>query len=102
MVLYAKLRWQTVCERSYYFTCILMLKYLNGQAPTFLQERFTFVSHGLSTRAEVSGKLAIPQLNVKVFKQCFTYHRPTLWNHLPGDLKNCDSVDAFKFMYKAF
>ncbi len=43
-----------------------MFKCLNVQAPAFLQETFTFISHGLSTRAEVSGKLVIAQPNVEI------------------------------------
>ena len=51
----------------------LVFKCLNGQAPTVLREKLTFVSHGLSTRAEISGTLVIPKPNVEVFKRCFTY-----------------------------
>ena len=100
MDIVSQLGWQTVPERRDYFTCVLMFKCLNGQAPTFLQEKFTFVSHGLSTRAEISGNLVIPQPNFEVFKQCFTYQGPRLWNNSPDDLKNCGSIDTFKVMYK--
>ncbi len=79
-----------------------MFKCLNGQTPTFSEEKFTFVIQGLSTRAEASRKQVIHQPNVQVFKQCFTYQEPRLWNHLPDNLKNCGSVDIFKFMYKRF
>ncbi len=41
-----------------------------------------------------------PQPDVEVFKQCFTYQGPRLWNNLPHDLKNCGSIYTFKFMYK--
>ncbi len=72
-----------------------------GRAQHFFQEKLTFVSNSLSTHAEVSGKLIILQLTLKFFKQCFiTYQGPRLWNNLPDDLKNCGSVDTFKFMYK--
>ncbi len=40
-----------------------MFKCLNEQAPTFLQEKLTFVNHGLSTREEISGKLVIHHCN---------------------------------------
>ncbi len=49
----SQLGWQTARERREYFTCVLMFKCLNGQAPTSLQEKFTFVSHGLSILAEI-------------------------------------------------
>ncbi len=97
MDIVSQLGWQTVRERRDYFTCVLIFKYLHGQALAFLQEKLTFVSHGLSTRAEISGKLVIPQPNVEGFKQCFTYQGPRLWNNSPHDLKNCDSVNILKF-----
>ncbi len=100
MTLVSQLGWQTVRKRRDYFTCVLMLKCLNVQGPTFLQEKITFVSYGLSTRAEISGKLVSPQPNVEVFRQCLTYQGHRLWNNLPDDLKNCGSIDTFKFMYK--
>ncbi len=37
---------------------------------------------------------------VEVFKQCFTYQGPSLWNNLPEDLKKCGSIDTFNFRYK--
>ncbi len=64
-------------------------------SPPFLQEKFTFITHGLSTCAEVAGKLVINQPNFAVFK-CFTCHEG------PDDFKNCASVDNFKFIYKTF
>ncbi len=63
-----------------------------------LQE--TFVSHGLSTQTEISSKLVVPQPTVEALKQCFTYRGPRPWNNLPDGVKNCDSIDTFKFIYE--
>ncbi len=47
--------------------CLMFNKCLNGQDPVFYSKvHLKFVSYGWSPRAEVSGKLVIPQPNVKV------------------------------------
>ena len=74
-----------------------MFKFLNGQASTFLQEKFTVVviTYPLPRKSQ-----SFLNRMLKVFKQFFTYQGPRLWNNLPDDLKNCGSIDTFKFMYK--
>ncbi len=55
----SQLRWQTVRDRRDYVMCVLMYKCLNGQGPAFLQDKFPFVKHGFSTRAETSHNLTV-------------------------------------------
>ena len=77
-------------ERTEYFTAILMYKCLNDLAPTYLSNKFNFVSdaHPYSTRSTTNNKLALPKPNSELLKKSFYYNGSRIWNELPSNICN--------------
>ncbi len=47
------------------------------------------------------GLLCVPRLKKKsAGRRAFSYHAPFLWNNLPADIRQSDSVEAFKSKLK--
>ena len=44
--------------------------------------------------------LNIPKANIEAFKKSFSYSGPLLWNRLPNELKDIDSLSSFKTVLK--
>ena len=44
--------------------------------------------------------LNIPKANTKTFKKSFSYSGPLLWNRLPNEVKDIDSLSRFKTVLK--
>ncbi len=94
-----QLEWETVDERRDYFAAVLMYRCLNGEAPFYIANHFTRVSHNYFTRRSQYDAI-IPKPNLDVFKRSFLYQGPVLWNNLTQDIKSCNSLACFKRMYK--
>ena len=94
--------WMNIKERTEYFTAILMYKCLNDLAPTYLSNKFNFVSdaHPYSTRSTTNNKLALPKPNSELLKKSFYYNGSRIWNELPSNICNAESLGKFKHLYK--
>ena len=81
--------------REYHILCILF-SILESHIPTYLSERFTFLSdiserntrHGSST-------LIIPTHRTVIYNKSFTVTASRLWNSLPDNLKGIDRRARF-------
>ena len=94
--------WMNIKERTEYFTAILMYKCLNDLAPTYLSNKFNFVSdaHPYSTRSTTNNKLALPKPNSELLKKSFYYNDSRIWDELPSNICNAESLGKFKHLYK--
>ena len=95
-------KWMNIKERTEYFTAILMYKCLNDLAPTYLSNKFNFVSdaHPYSTRSTTNNKLALPKPKSELLKKSFYYNGSRIWNELPFNICNAESLGKFKHLYK--
>jgi hypothetical protein len=97
-----QLGWQSVVQRRDYFTAVLVFKALNGIAPVYIQDLFTFC-HDInirSTRNTAGNNLYVPQINKCVFGQSLQYNGARIWNELPDNVKNANTLSAFKRLSK--
>ena len=94
--------WMNIKEHTEYFTAILMYKCLNDLAPTYLSNKFNFVSdaHPYSTWSTTNNKLALPKPNSELLKKSFYYNGSRIWNELPSNICNAESLGKFKHLYK--
>jgi hypothetical protein len=54
-----------------------------------------------NTRSAAGNKLDVPYCNKFLFTKSFSVNGPTLWNSLPGDIRNINTLPAFKSSLKS-
>ena len=97
-----ELSWQSLEQRRDYFLATLMFKCIHGHAPNRLCQdiEMVFDRHGMNTRNANSLKLTVPKPNLECFKRSFRYAGAQVWNNLPEELQNAQSLSSFKMLYK--
>ena len=92
-----ELSWQTLSQKRISSKATMMYKILNGQAPEYLREKFSYVcqrhSHSLRN-ADVN--LILPRPNTEYGKKCFSYSGAALWNCIPADVRKAQTLQTFK------
>ena len=71
-------------------------KTLTNQQPTYLYNSLSFPSHSVSTRSFDSLVLSIPYVRSSLGKRAFSVIGPRLWNSLPPDTRNLNSLPTFR------
>ena len=75
----------------------MVYKSLNGLVPTYLQSIFT--DRSIITQYELRdtvGKLAVPLPRTNYLKNSFSYQGAVLWNSLPPDLRQTQTLNGFR------
>ena len=89
---------QTIAERRDHFMNLSTFKCLHGTAPLPLADKLTYVDeyHSHDTRRSAN-KMLVESLPLnEMARKSFNYQAPHLWNKLPGDIRNTDSLQLFK------
>ncbi|MCG8066696.1 MAG: hypothetical protein JAY84_02445 [Candidatus Thiodiazotropha taylori] len=96
--LFRELKWLPFPKRVEYHTCLMVYKGINGLAPGYISSMFTYVSehHGRCTRSTSSDLLYVPRSHSSQFDRAFSVLGPKLWNSLPADIRNSETVNRFK------
>ena len=96
------LHWLPVAYRVHLKLLLLVHKSLNNQGPQYIQEYlqpYSVIGHHL--RSCDQGLLKIPRINFKTFgDRAFARSRPFLWNKLPREIRNSQSVVILKSKFK--
>ena len=93
------LHWLPVKYRIHFKIVLMVFKSLHGQAPEYVDE---LLSDFIVTRSD-NLKLKIPEDNLKrTGGRAFSSAAPALWNQLPIDIRQCETVSIFKKKLKAF
>ena len=93
----SKLHWLNIRKRIVFKICLLSYKAINGLAPVYLQELFSYSHHGHSP------KLIIPCYNLERYgKRAFGNIGPRVMNRLPSKITEAVSVGAFKCSLKTY
>ena len=78
-------------------------KSLNGLAPNYLRSTLTDRSSVTTdSLRDTNGKLAIPLAHTNFMKNSFSYSGAVLWNSLPIELRQANSLGAFRAGCKQF
>ena len=83
-----------------YKTAILMFHLFHGTLPIHLHNRFTIYSTTRSTRRINTFVMVQARTNIKAM--CLSVYGVKLWNSLPNNLRDCNSVIFFKKKLKKF
>ena len=96
------LHWLPVAYRVHFKLLLLVYKSLNNQGPQYIQEYlqpYSVTGHHL--RSCDQGLLKIPRTNFKTFgDRAFARSGPFVWNKLPREIRNSQSVVIFKSKLK--
>ena len=108
-------KWLPVSERVDFKTLCHVFKIHSGKSPTYLEEHFTPASsvHNYGTRFRVKctrsngsdapfsdcGRYCIPQVKSFGIKS-FAYRGCTLWNNIPQEFREVDTLSKFKVKIK--
>lgn len=100
--LVSELGWQNVAQRRDYFTALQVFKGLNGMAPDYINDLFTYVRdiNTRQTRNAAANNLYVPKVNKHVFKQSLQYNGAMIWNSLPDNFKTTTDLDTFKSLVR--
>lgn len=80
----------------------MVYKSLNGLAPGYMQDMFKYVTdvNVRSTRNADKSKLYLPGgKNLKKYTDNFSYSGGMIWNTIPSDVREAESLTAFKSSY---
>ena len=84
---------------------ILLLTYksINGLGPAYLRDALVPYQPIRALRSQNAGLLVVPRVSKStVGARAFSYQAPILWNQLPANIKECDTVSTFKTKLKTF
>ena len=78
-----------------------MYKIFHNLAPEYLQELFQHTTdiHQEALRSASDNLLYVPKDNIEKFRNSLSYSGSKIWNSIPENIKQCDSVALFKKRY---
>ena len=102
--LISALNWMNIETRYIYFLGILIYKCINNMAPPCLTNMFQFYTDDryYHTRAVTHNNMILPPINLSQYKTSIAYNGPKLWNMLPVEIKNTETLFNFKKSYKLY
>lgn len=97
------LHWLPIDFRIHFKVLLLVYKALHGLAPVYITDLLTNYVPVRALRSSDSLKLSIPRTRTKTYGEAaFSSFAPRLWNELPLDLKNSDTMETFKKNLKTY
>ena len=98
-----KLHWLLLNYRIHFKILLLVYKYLNSLAPTYLSELLRYSNSLRLLRSSSENFLAVPRSRLKTYgDRAFFAVAPRLWNQLPPELRGVTSVDQFRTHLKTY
>ena len=96
-ILFEKRGWIDLQSQRKIAKGTLVYKALNGLAPDYLAQMFTERSRiTYYTLRDTGGKLALPQARTNYLKDSFSYSGAVLWNSLPNEVRQANTLSQFK------
>ena len=92
------LGWLNIRQLIYYDSTLLMFKVSRGIAPESTQDLFEKCDniHSYDTRAISSQNFYIPRMRTSKGQSSFVFSGASIWNELPTQVKQAQSIDSFK------
>ena len=89
------LRWKNLARQQEIHKATMMSRCLHGLAPEYLCSKFTWRDSAYDLR-DSENKLNVPLPRTYYYRKSFSYIGATLWNSLPCDIRNTESLGVFK------
>ncbi|WP_438638150.1 hypothetical protein, partial [Paraclostridium dentum] len=76
-------------------TLLLSYKAWNGQAPSYIEDLIVPYHPSRSLRSQNAGLLVVPRISkVRMGGRAFSYQAPLLWNQLPAQIREADTLST--------
>jgi hypothetical protein len=96
------LHWLPIPQRIDFKILLLVFKCLHGLAPTYLRDLLKQYTPARTLRSTNSYLLQVPKSRLKSYgDRAFPIVGPRLWNALPLNIKNCETITSFKSALKS-
>ena len=96
------LHWLRIHQRIVYKIAIMVFQCLKGNAPQYLKDLLV-VNHGCPLHSHSMNKLPVVRANTSLaWKSSFNIAGPSIWNNLPDNLHNIQSLHNFKNKLKTY
>ena len=90
--------WLSIRQLLFYSTALQVWKVLTFKTPSSLFARFK----PSNTRSRTEKCLAIPLVETAIAKGSFEVRAALIWNRIPAEIRNLDSIDTFKRKLKSW
>ena len=101
--LFVRLDWQKLSLQRELKTATMVYKSLSGLGPDYLKSMFTdWSSTSTFSLRNCEGKLALPLLRTNFLKNSFSHSGTVLWNSLPTNLRQAQTLSGFKSGCRGF
>ena len=97
--LFELLRWKNLASQQHIQRVTMVYKSLHGLAPDYLCSKFEWRETAYNLR-DSENKLNVPLPRTNYYKNSFSYSGATLWNSLPRDIGQAESLGLFKRLIK--
>ncbi len=99
----ASLHWLPVCSRIDFKFLLITFKALHGLAPDYISDLLIPYVPLRSLRSSGSGLLSVPESRlITKGDRAFAIRAPRLWNDLPEEIRQSESVSSFKSLLKTY
>ena len=91
------LKIMTIYERIYFRKAKFMYKVSNSMTPSYISDMFNRRSaspSGLVLRSSTTNNYIPPKPNKEIFKRSISYSGPLIWNSLPVEIRQADSINT--------
>lgn len=90
------LHWLPVKFRIKFKLCTIVFKTLSTKEPVYLRELLVHCNLDRTLRSTDQNFLFIPRCKTVMCSRAFAIAAPTLWNKIPLDIRNSESLATFK------
>ncbi|KAK7945374.1 hypothetical protein WMY93_001102 [Mugilogobius chulae] len=98
-----QLHWLPIKQRINFKLLLTTFKAIHNLAPSYISDLLHISTPSRSLRSSSSLQLSVPSARlVTMGGRAFSRSAPQLWNSLPPDLRNTDSLPLFKSRLKTF
>ena len=97
--LFELLGWKNLASQQQIQGATMVFKSLHGLAPDYLCSKFERRETAYNLR-DSENKLNVPLPRTNYYKNSFSYSGATLWNSLPRDIRQAESLELFKSLIK--
>ena len=96
-----ELGWMSFNERCEFHTGVLIYKACNNLAPAYISDILKFSSNETyNLRSASHNDITIPRYRTNYAKKSFCYTGAKVWNNIPIEIRNANSLSSFKTRYK--
>lgn len=101
--LFKNLQWMTFDNRCMYITALMVFKCKNALFPEYMSNLLSFSSNDkYELRSSKRQNLLLPRLKTNYTKDSFAYYSSHIWNTLPQQIRQQNSLNSFKANLRKF